>query len=191
MDFIEFLKSSCNGSTVKLEVRDNKIYKGQSSDYTGFSLYELYGSELRVDYYGSSTGYTLQGFSSYYQIYRGGSYTGYDLRKNDWGGVTFYGGGTLYSEGDYLKEQEEISVAAKEDVSYPSSDSSSPSDMFSDGFWSWHSWLVALAYVAGFTFSLGGVVLGAISWWLLLVAPGFMVLWAIMLIIHAVRHRKK
>ena len=117
MDFIEFLKSSCYYSDVRIEIRDDKIYKGQTSEYTGFSLYELYGSELRVDYCGSSTGYTLQRCSSDYQIYQGGSYTGYDLRNSGYGNLRLYHGGSLYSEGDYMKEQEKKTVAAEENRS--------------------------------------------------------------------------
>lgn len=197
MDFIEFLKSSCYYSDVRIDIRDDKIYKGQTSEYTGFSLYELNDYEIRVDYCGSATGYTLQCYSSDCHIYKGGSYTGYDLRRSGYGDLRLYHGGSLYGEGDYMKEREETATAEEEveTSSYSTSASSSDNDdLFSNGFWSWHSWLVGLAYAAGFTFSAGGVIAAIVSPWLFLAAPGFMVLWAILLIIrkiHKIRKKRK
>ncbi len=185
MDFLEFLKSSCYYSDIKFDMRDNMIYKWQTSEYTGFSFYKLSNYEFRVDYCGSATGYTLQHYSSDYHIYKGGSYTNYDLHDSGYGDLRLYYGGSLYGQSEYMKEKEERKNM--ETSSYSSSTSSSGSS--SDGFWSWKTWGVAWAYILGFTFSAGGVLASFLSPYLLIPAPAFMVLWAVLLIIHKIRKK--
>ncbi len=188
MDFLEFLKSSCHYSDVRFDMRDNKIFQWQTSIFTGFSLYELNDYEIRVDYCGSATGYTLQHYSADYKIYKNGSYTSYDLRDSGYGDLRLYYAGTLYGEAEYMKEKEENEKAEKEKMSSTSSSTSSSSSTsrdFSGGFWSWSSWLDGLTYALAFTFTIG-LVLELISPWLILIGPGIMVLWAIMIITHDV-----
>ena len=175
MDFLEFLKSSCYYSDVKFDMRDNMIYKWQTSEYTGFSLYKLNDYEIRVDYCGSATDYTLQHYSSDYQIYKGGSHTNYVLRDNGYGDLQLYYGGSLYGQGDYMKEQEK----KKEETAPPTKSSSDSGGLFSDGFWSWKSWGCGWLMV----FLLG---------WLFPFVPIFilfMIIWAILLIIHSIKKR--
>lgn len=190
MDFLEFLKSSCHYSDVRFDMRDNKIFQWQTSIFTGFSLYELNDYEIRVDYCGSATGYTLQHYSADYKIYKNGSYTSYDLRDSGYGDLRLYYAGTLYGEAEYMKEKE--AREKEETPSSASSTSSSSSTTYSSkGFWSWSTWLDGLAYAFGFTFSVGGVFAALITPYLLIPAPAFMLLWAILLIIHKIRKRKK
>lgn len=175
MDFLEFLKSACYYSAVKFDMRDNMIYKWQTSEYTGFSLHKQSEYYIRVDYCGSATGYSLQPNSSSYDIYKDGSHTNFILRDEGYGELRLYHGGSLYGQGDYMKEKEEEEQEQISSQSFSASKSNSSVDeMFSGGFWSWGSWGKAWLYFI------------LISWVWPLAAPYviFMVIWAILLIFH-------
>ncbi len=195
MDFLEFLKSSCYYSDVKFDMRDNKIYQWQTSIYTGFSLHKVNDYELRVEYNGSETGYRLRHYSSDYNIYKDGSYTNFDLRDSGYGDLRLYKGGSSYGQVDYMKEKEErekeLQAETEENSLSSSSSSGNNDDSFSNGFWSWKSWGEAFGIIACFTFSLGGVIMQLISPYLLLVAPGVMAVWAVMLIIYKIKKRRR
>lgn len=191
MDFIEFLKGCVDGSEVRIEVRDNKIYRYLSSADTGFSLRSLNEYDLLVYYLGSSTGYELQrDFYDRYLIYKDGSSTGYEICGNGVGTLTLFRGGSLYGEGDFLRECEEENSSESTLSSSSSIGESDSFKPFEAGFWDWGSWGKGWIYILGATFSAIGVVAAIVSPYILLVGPGFMAFWAMLIIIHNARGNK-
>lgn len=57
-----------------------------------------------------------------------------------------------------------------------------------NSIWKWGTWLKGLAYTAGFIFSGAGILLGMVSPWLLLIAPAFLALWALLILFHWFSH---
>lgn len=198
MDFLDYMKENFGKPyppAIKFE--DGKIY--EDSYFTGFSISqkENYSTsamyEVKEKILGSETptNYQLEHDKSLnrYKILKFHSDTGYEIRNDGMDAhssrYSLFFRGSRYTKDSFSplyekEEDEEVEESSSSNNSYSSGD---------DSFWSWGTWGKGWAYCLGATFSVIGILASLVSPFILLIAPGFMVLWGLMILIH--NHSKK